>query len=1573
MTTDACNSTAAVHLPMHPELGTGHDGPPVSPGDDFLFGKLVAERQKIQLSLERRKRKEELVRKREQGFQTHINGANEERLLHRNKQIQMQHNRTRPNRAFGVVGQSALLGPASQSVAPHHPQSVITGASAAASSSSTARHFVPNFVASTTPQMNANSIIPQQQAKTATAPKSWKKETVELRAEDGRLIKLSPFGEQVSVDPETTQDGHYRSTSNSAHHVLHLPIVPDEEDYDEELGQESSPNEAKMSMSPTSGGRTQHEKAVSDDVVNVLTMLETAPTEALEKVRASLRLSRSNLPTIGGHQPQGAAGSVPSPTTVDKRAIAREEEDFGLDDLRRDSTRKPYYGGRAGADETDDEQVLMGNSFEFLPSTGAGCSARKGGIIQESSAVGAGQHANDQAEQTKDVEPKDTNFSAIAAAMAAENQAAMAQERKRSVHGEVTQSRLPVSASAAEALRPPSAVASRRTSVDVQVEPPEMNKVAVPVVSSTSRAGQKCLQTTEPRLPIDDRTAERFRPPSAVSSRPRSRMSQVHVEYTEIVSTSCDANTSSGSTVAVRTNAGDHYFPVPVVPVPSGDCQLTGGHPNDVNDEKQHAPGLSAGEHDCQETPRMRTWSTSSQQTDSLIQRIQELDEEKQRALEQLLDHWWDLPRIMQENNQEVVEQKWTWNRAGDDEMKPKDDQVVPHEQNGDDENSAEPPGSTEYGSCLSRVGGSKNAEPDAVVPIAADDGSYGREQNGSSGSGTIGPEDGANPGGRTHGGGVGANDEEKNDMAEEGEKLKTKNSDDEEDEPDSVGSKRRLQVKLAVLCNHSQSGYACELKGVKVYRTSSGGRCTSSDEKRKVCRVRPQTIQATGLTEGGKTLHRLFRRRTTSKTASTTLLSSWSGKTAAATGSFVLRFEADLPEATTSNGHTSTSDDSYCIALENSSSAILALCDADVSATIVTEQFSGATGGNLLTAEGDVLHARVRGIPAASGEQVYSLAVHQHIQPEVNKKSDHLVSSDPNSSDATVYETEQPVPMLIEGVSRATPATSARQQEDKLLDKEQQKKHRSNANTLSISAAAPSRSTTSSPVASNKKTQNRHQQSMLASFDALEKSASRKFFEPLRGAGGGDGNKRAAYDFGFDEIENEAENEEGTGNSMPTVDDHEALLYDPSFAANASNTGTNFSEGNPPLVVPDARPSRREQLQQGAGGALPAAALQRAGVPKSSASSSSEDEDFKHLRVEAEKCGEPGILPSPPNAMADYYLANDSAVAGSYYDGSAIDHNCVGASLLPPEYYTDTAPNSEAEVVESSPGVTSTAQNTTTAMNPRPAIPLVMPTLPRGKLLVFNCASTWGDPDFVGLAGIEIFDDKGELVVLPDVENQVSAEPDSVNVLHGPNSGQVLDPRTPDKLFDQVNLTRDDFHVWLAPFRCGKPHTVMVDLLEEKCVSMIRIWNYNKSRLHANRGCRIMEIFLDKTPIFVGEIRKASGDLNRPDQVCEHLLFCGEEQSEVLEKIEERDWLPRLAPEIGDPEFLLQGSSEEEEILDDDGNVVRRRRRSSTENYADDDSDIGNFFDEDESLLGDKLWKIEVPASSGTEGEFED
>ena len=60
------------------------------------------------------------------------------------------------------------------------------------------------------------------------------------------------------------------------------------------------------------------------------------------------------------------------------------------------------------------------------------------------------------------------------------------------------------------------------------------------------------------------------------------------------------------------------------------------------------------------------------------------------------------------------------------------------------------------------------------------------------------------------------------------------------------------------------------------------------------------------------------------------------------------------------------------------------------------------------------------------------------------------------------------------------------------------------------------------------------------------------------------------------------------------------------------------------------------------------------------------------------------------------------------------------------------------------------------------PSSLFVIPELPRGRELVLNILSTWGDPYYVGLMGLEVFDGAGHLVAGPEVW----ADPPDINVL---------------------------------------------------------------------------------------------------------------------------------------------------------------------------------------------------------------
>lgn len=67
----------------------------------------------------------------------------------------------------------------------------------------------------------------------------------------------------------------------------------------------------------------------------------------------------------------------------------------------------------------------------------------------------------------------------------------------------------------------------------------------------------------------------------------------------------------------------------------------------------------------------------------------------------------------------------------------------------------------------------------------------------------------------------------------------------------------------------------------------------------------------------------------------------------------------------------------------------------------------------------------------------------------------------------------------------------------------------------------------------------------------------------------------------------------------------------------------------------------------------------------------------------------------------------------------------------------------------------------------------------------------------------------------------QITAEPADINVL--PEYSK--DPRVVTNLLDSVNRTRDDMHLWLAPFTEGGHHYIRITFVQTEILAMIRIW----------------------------------------------------------------------------------------------------------------------------------------------------
>ncbi|XP_028264447.1 protein KIAA0556 isoform X2 [Parambassis ranga] len=173
------------------------------------------------------------------------------------------------------------------------------------------------------------------------------------------------------------------------------------------------------------------------------------------------------------------------------------------------------------------------------------------------------------------------------------------------------------------------------------------------------------------------------------------------------------------------------------------------------------------------------------------------------------------------------------------------------------------------------------------------------------------------------------------------------------------------------------------------------------------------------------------------------------------------------------------------------------------------------------------------------------------------------------------------------------------------------------------------------------------------------------------------------------------------------------------------------------------------------------------------------------------------------------------------------------------------------------------------------------IPVLPQGQRLVINILSTWGDRHYVGLNGLEVFSSSGE----PLRPAHIHADPPDINIL--PAYGK--DPRVITNLIDGINRTQDDMHLWLAPFTPGRTHTIFLDFGASYQVAMIRVWNYNKSRIHSFRGVKEVEMLLDGRCIFRGEIAKASGTLSGGlDQFGDTILFTTDD--EILEAMSRYD-----------------------------------------------------------------------------------
>ncbi|EFP12517.1 hypothetical protein CRE_29636 [Caenorhabditis remanei] len=169
----------------------------------------------------------------------------------------------------------------------------------------------------------------------------------------------------------------------------------------------------------------------------------------------------------------------------------------------------------------------------------------------------------------------------------------------------------------------------------------------------------------------------------------------------------------------------------------------------------------------------------------------------------------------------------------------------------------------------------------------------------------------------------------------------------------------------------------------------------------------------------------------------------------------------------------------------------------------------------------------------------------------------------------------------------------------------------------------------------------------------------------------------------------------------------------------------------------------------------------------------------------------------------------------------------------------------------------------------------ITIPELPEGKILELRLLSNWGDPNYIGLNSVEIFTSTGERAVVENITTNVTEYTGNLESL----------------LVERIRC-KDTEKMWCAKKSPENPDGQIILRLEfkESCkLALVRFWNYNASRVHAQIGVRYLEMNLDGIGIFRGELECAfSADSEFTPIMGETVLFTTSES--ILELIAVHD-----------------------------------------------------------------------------------
>ena len=202
-------------------------------------------------------------------------------------------------------------------------------------------------------------------------------------------------------------------------------------------------------------------------------------------------------------------------------------------------------------------------------------------------------------------------------------------------------------------------------------------------------------------------------------------------------------------------------------------------------------------------------------------------------------------------------------------------------------------------------------------------------------------------------------------------------------------------------------------------------------------------------------------------------------------------------------------------------------------------------------------------------------------------------------------------------------------------------------------------------------------------------------------------------------------------------------------------------------------------------------------------------------------------------------------------------------------------------------------------------------PLFPCGCIFKIIISSTYGDPFYVGLNGLVLYDSMNNEIDLN--EENITASPRDINILAEEEGGEGTDARTLDKLYDGVNDTFDDQHMWLAPLR---DNTIYIFFDSPVSISLVKIWNYSKT---PSRGVKEFELLVDDVLVYRGNMKKApkqSVKRHEPVDFANSVLFTNDKN--VISR--ERKHILSGAEDEGGLVFFNEGNR----LKGDENNTVR-------------------------------------------------